>query len=72
MVLLGVNVAVMTDEPASPKSNSLPVIVTTEVVADEYDQVPVAAVVATVGAPIVELVAPYVAVTFDHVNVGVA
>jgi hypothetical protein len=72
VVLLGVNVAVMTDEPTSPKSNSLPATATTEGLADEYDQVPVAEVVATVGAAIVELVAPYVAVTFDHVNVGVA
>ena len=58
MVLLGVNVAVITDVPASPKSNEPPEIATTEVVADAYAQVPVAAVVATLGAVIVAFASP--------------
>ena len=58
MVLVGVKVAVMTDEPASPKSNWLPEIATTDVVADEYPQVPVAAVVATLGAVMVMFASP--------------
>jgi len=53
-----VNVAVTTDVPASPKSNEPPEIATTEVVADEYAHVPVAAVVATVGAVIVAFASP--------------
>ena len=48
----------MTDEPASPKSNWLPEIATTDVVADEYPQVPVAAVVATLGAVMVMFASP--------------
>ena len=66
------NVAVITDVPALPKSNWPAETVTTDVVADEYVHVPVAAVVATVGAVIVAFASPYVADTFDHVNVGVA
>ena len=51
-------VAVITDVPALPKSNELPEIATTDVVADEYIQVPVAAVVATVGAVMVAFESP--------------
>jgi hypothetical protein len=58
VVLLGVNVAVTTDVPALPKSNWPPEIVATEVVADEYAHVPVADVVATVGAVIVAFASP--------------
>jgi hypothetical protein len=58
VVLLGVKVAVITDVPALPKSNELPEIATTDVVADEYIQVPVAAVVATVGAVMVAFESP--------------
>jgi hypothetical protein len=72
VVLLGVNVAVITDDPALPKSNAPLVMATTEVAAEEYVHVPVAAVVPTLGATIVELLAPYVAVTPDQVKVGVA
>ena len=50
--------AVITDVPVSPKSNELPDTVTTDVVADEYAHVPVADVVATVGAVIVEFASP--------------
>ena len=65
-------VAVTTDEPALPKSNWLPEIATTDVAADAYNQVPVAAVVATVGAVMLAFASPYVASTLAHVNVGVA
>jgi hypothetical protein len=58
VVLLGVNVAVITDVPVSPKSNELPDTVTTDVVADEYAHVPVADVVATIGAVIVAFASP--------------
>jgi hypothetical protein len=71
-VLLGVNVAVIVEVPALPKSKSLPDTATTEASEDAYDHVPVAAVVATVGATIDAFASPNVAVTFDHVNVGVA
>ena len=64
-------VAVITDVPALPKSNWPLEIATTDVVADAYAHVPVAAVVATVGAVIDTFASPYVADTFDHVNVGV-
>ncbi len=72
MVFDGVNVAVTTELPAFPKSKSVPEIATTEVVADEYVQVPVAAVVATVGAVIALFASPKVAVTPAQLNVGVA
>ena len=52
MVLSGVKVAVITDEPASNTSKSVPEMAITEVSADEYDHVPVAVVVATAGATI--------------------
>ena len=58
MVLLGVNVAVTTDEPAFPTSNLVPEIETTSVSAEEYDHVPVAAVVATAGETIVKSASP--------------
>jgi hypothetical protein len=58
VVLLGVNVAVMTDDPALPKSNAPLVIVTTEVAAEEYVHVPVAAVVATLGETMDAFAAP--------------
>ena len=72
MVLLGVNVAVITAEPALPTSNFVPEIATTDVSADEYVQVPVAAVVATAGDTMVISASLYVASTFDQLNVGVA
>ena len=52
------NVAVMTDDPALPKSNAPLVIVTTEVAAEEYVHVPVAAVVATLGETMDAFAAP--------------
>ena len=48
------NVAVTTDEPAMPTSNLVLEIAITAVLADEYDHVPVAAVVATAGETIVK------------------
>ena len=54
VVLVGVNVAVTTDEPAMPTSNLVLEIAITAVLADEYDHVPVAAVVATAGETIVK------------------
>jgi hypothetical protein len=45
---------------------------TTEVIADEYDHEPVAAVVETVGAVIALFASPKVAVTPAQLNVGVA
>ena len=73
-VFVGVNVAVIVAEPAFAKSSwePPPAIVTTEVSLEAYAHVPVADVVATVGAVIVAFTSPYVAVTFAHVNVGVA
>jgi hypothetical protein len=68
----GVNVAVISEVPAFPKSRSDPEIDITDVVADEYVHVPVAAVVATVGAVIALLTSPKVAVTPAQLNVGVA
>ena len=58
MVLLGVNVAVMTEEPAFTTSKFVPEMAITEVVADAYDHVPVAAVVATAGETIVKSASP--------------
>lgn len=72
MVLLGVNVAVMTDDPAFITSKFVPEIVTAEVFADEYDHVPVAEVVAMVGETMAKSLSPYVALTFVQVKVGVA
>jgi hypothetical protein len=63
VVFDGVNVAVISEVPAFPKSRSDPEIVTTDVVADEYAHVPVAAVVATVGAVIALFASPNIAVT---------
>ena len=72
MVLFGVNVAVTIDVPALPTSNLVPETTTTEVSADTYDHVPVAAVVATTGETIVMSGSSNVAVASDHENVGVA
>ena len=72
MVFDGVKVAVTTELPAFPKSKSDPETATTEVLADEYVHVPVAAVVATVGAVIARFASPKVAVTPAQLNVGVA
>jgi hypothetical protein len=72
VVFDGVKVAVTTELPAFPKSKSDPEIDTTDVVADEYVHVPVAAVVATVGAVIARFASPKVAVTPAQLNVGVA
>lgn len=72
MVFDGVKVAVTTELPAFPKSKSDPEIATTDVVADEYDHEPVAAVVATVGEVIALFTSPKVAVTPAQLNVGVA
>ena len=58
MVLLGVNVAVMTEEPALPTSNLVLEIEITSVSAEEYDHVPVAAVVSTAGETIVKSASP--------------
>jgi hypothetical protein len=71
-VSVGVNVAVTVADPASPKSSCQPAIDTTESALEMYAHVPVADVVAIVGAEIFAFASPYVAVTFDHVNVGVA
>ena len=71
MVFVGVNVAVITEDPALAKSKLDPEIATTEVVADVYDHEP-ATEPASVGTVITALASPYVADTFDHVNVGVA
>ncbi|MFM7964110.1 MAG: hypothetical protein ACKPBF_09135, partial [Actinomycetota bacterium] len=74
VVLLGVNVPVIVAEPALPKSSwvLLAAICTTAVALDTYVHEPVADVVATVGAVMLAFASPYVADTFDHVNVGVA
>ena len=66
------NVAVTIDVPALPTSNLVPEMTTTEVSADMYDHVPVAAVVATTGETIVMSGSLNVAVASDHENVGVA
>ena len=58
MVLVGVNVAVTTDEPAMPTSNFVLEIAITAESADEYDHVPAAAVVATDGETIVKSASP--------------
>ena len=71
MVFVGVNVAVITEDPALAKSKLDPDRATTEVVADAYDHVP-ATEPATVGATIAASASPNEAETFDHVNVGVA
>ena len=70
MVSIGVNVAVITEVPALPKSNSAPEIAATDVVADAYDHEPEIEFV-TVGAAIAALASPYVADTFDQPNNGV-
>ena len=70
MVSVGVNVAVMTEVPALPKSNSAPEIAATEVVADAYDHEPATEFV-TVGAVIATFASPYVADTSDQLNSGV-
>ena len=70
MVSVGVNVAVMTDVPALPKSNSVPETAATDVVADAYDHEPAIEFV-TVGSVIAALASPYVADTFDQLNSGV-
>ena len=70
MVSVGVNVAVITDVPALPKSNSAPETAATDDVADAYDHAPETELV-TVGAVIAALASPYVADTFDQLNSGV-
>lgn len=62
----------MTEEPESKTSNLVPEMAMTDVLADEYDHVPVADVVATVGDTMVMSASLYVALTSVHVNVGVA
>jgi len=60
VVFVGVNVPVIVEVPASPKSNCelLDAIDTTAVSLEAYVQVPVADVVATVGAAIVAFASP--------------
>ena len=70
MVSVGVNVAVITDVPALPKSKSDQEIFATDVVADAYDHEPEIEFV-TVGAVIAALASLYVADTSDQLNNGV-
>jgi hypothetical protein len=70
--LAGVNVAVITEVPASRTSNLVPAIAVTEVFAEEYVHVPVADVVATVGETMEKSASPYVALAFVQEKVGVA
>lgn len=68
------NVAVITDVPALPKSSCEPEMVVTDVDADEYDHVPVIErpLALADGDVMLAFVSPYVADTLLQVNVGVA